>query len=722
MERVIIGPLDNPYCVLEDDKLMKVSTYLHSTLSGDQIEADQCIPIVYTTMDAVYEVYATRESKLYELSDNGVYVLKQYSELDALLESLEYGTELRYYNNSDLVGKFYVDSVVKQAKGTYAIKSVSAIGVLDKQVHVGGVYSMVPFDEAVREVVGPSFQCSFAADVASIKISNWLPYSTRRKNLHQILFAYGVVIHKAEDGNMHFCFPDADTYRAITSSNTFQGGSISNIAPASSIELIEHSFKNLSTDVEEVLFDNTDGSQQAANTTVVFQNAPVHDLRTSGALVIIESGVNYAIVSGVGVLYGKPYTHTTKSLLESTGIQTQEARMVTVAEAYMVNVTNSLNVMLRLKSYYSSAKRISHSIIYNGERTGDQFAIPDPFGGSAKAFLAKVELTSGNFLKARSEFIVGYEPTSGGNNYSNSQVFLEDGTFEVPEDVTSLLVVLIGGGQGGASGARGANGTRGALTGGSSNLTSGSYAYGEGGAGGAAGSGGAGGKVFISNLNVVPGETYQVSLGAGGAGGICSTTANTAGELGSPSTFGELSSESGVPSDSGYTDIFSGVTYALPGSLGKSRGGKGVGASGAGETIVVEGFEYKPGAQGATASRSGTSPDDVSWSGTAYGGLGGGPAHGSDGGNGTDGEADKNLGYGSIDPGSGGAGGKALYNGSDATVPGSGGSGGSGGGGGGGAGAGTHRYTAGMWPGSGGSGGLGSNGGAGAKGLCIVYY
>jgi hypothetical protein len=44
---------------------------------------------------------------------------------------------------------------------------------------------------------------------------------------------------------------------------------------------------------------------------VIFNNGPYHDLVASENLTIVESGDNYAILTGTGTLTGQAYTHQT---------------------------------------------------------------------------------------------------------------------------------------------------------------------------------------------------------------------------------------------------------------------------------------------------------------------------------------------------------------------------------------------------------------------------
>lgn len=188
----------------------------------------------------------------------------------------------------------------------------------------------------------------------AIQIYGWLPVDTRRNNLHQLLFCCGVTVAKDADGNMVFGFPDTETIKDVPDSRIFLGGNVDYMTPATRVEVTEHAFMRLPSDTTVTLYDNTDGTGAADHTLIIFQEAPVYDLKVSGSLRIIESGVNHAVVSGTGVLTGRKYTHTTKIISRDTGA-TGDQKTVSVTDVTLVNVANSDNVAKRVLSYQLTA-------------------------------------------------------------------------------------------------------------------------------------------------------------------------------------------------------------------------------------------------------------------------------------------------------------------------------------------------------------------------------
>ena len=165
-------------------------------------------------------------------------------------------------------------------------------------------------------------------------------------------------------------------------------------------------------------------------------------------------------------------------------------------------------------------------------------------------------------------------------DYTKSQVISANSNLTLADlgaTHRNIRVVAIGAGTGGNGGKNGAaGGTTKQIS--ASAGSSASAPASVGGAGGAGGNGGQGGKVIASDIVLDAMTTpFSIVVGVGGNGGAGGTEPE-AGANGTASTFTAgavtINSETGVSSSTGFTDIFSSIAYALPGTAGKA-GGKG---------------------------------------------------------------------------------------------------------------------------------------------------
>ncbi len=699
-EKIVIGySRKNPLIVFENPAIKACECVLSSSMTGDELAIDEFRPVVYSGVYITGQFapkgstgLITADGKRFMAKIGGVYP-----------DKIPYGTPVWYYSDNVLMGKFYTQQATRSARCLFDIVAVSALGVLDGQQHLGGLYTGQTFAEVAAEIIGGAFSFTCAEDVAGIVVYGWLPIATKRENLHQLLFAYGVKLDKTTTGSIYFCFPNTVMEKEIPESRLFLGGTVNYTTPATKAEITEHAYVALPNDAEVTLFDNT-ADEAADNTFVSFQDAPVHDLAVTGTLAILSSGVNWAMVSGVGALTGKVYTHT-KRVSSRTAGKAKPEKVVSVTDATLVSAINSRNVAKRVLSYYSSSKTIAAEVVVNGERPGDRVVFNDPYGEPTTAFIQSMDISASSFLRANCELVSGFTPEGQGNNYSRAVVLTGSGNYKFPVGTESAVAVLISEGDGGSSGGKGHDATGSLIE-----------EVGEGGVGGVKGTGGQGGRILVVSLET-PTGSFAYSCGSGqGIGGVpADDYAESVGSVGAETTFGPYTTASGLRSENGYVNLFTGEVYALPGSDG-IPGGNGASEMSEGTDVIFNGKTYRPGKQGA-------SKEDSNLWGDVFGdgGYGGGAAAGKRGGDGGDGNARMD---GQSGRGVGGYGGDGAtpVDGENASRYGCGGHGGHGGGGGGGGGSGSGTIDGGgRKNGTPGNGAIGSPGGNAAPGCILIY-
>lgn len=667
--RIVIGDTTNPLFDFDNDQLRQVDTVMRNSYSGDELAYDELSAATYAG-----ESWGLISNELYDLySSEGYQLVSSPADLSA---EVPVETPVRYYVDGALRGKYYALPADRENTLVYDVLAVSAIGLLVNRPHVGGLYNLVPLSTVLAEIINGAFPYGYSEEAGSISVTGWLPYSAdARENLHKLLFDYGVMVYKNANGDPYFDLARTTLTGTVDDDDVYVDGTITPIEAATMVRVTEHSFYILSSDADVTLFDNTTDAQVTSR-LVVFEQAPVHDLAVTGSLVIESSGVNYAIVSGNGMLTGKLYTHTTQVHEEGTS----GGNVLEFADQTLVNQQNSINVAKRLLNYYGATRILSTDFQVQNEKSGDYVTIINPYKEHQNGYIKEMTATGLATIKARCDLLTNFTPTKGGNNYANHQMFTANGTFTVPADTTMLRIILCQGGEGGSGGYDG--------------LASDCE---DGGDGGYAGPAGRPGKLFIADIPVTPGQSFAVDVGAAGTGGA----ANVSGTEGGETTFGSYSSANGERPVSGYYDIFEDKYYAVAGIDGIA-GGKGGGYSSSeyvyGESVTADGQTWTGGRSYRASAR--------------YNGAGGGgAAYGNNGADATSAHY-------------GGAGADATDRpGLPTPTLGSGGNGGNGGGGGGKYGA-EYNSTTGGWICWGGSarGGAGSAGHDGGAGFALVLY
>lgn len=462
------------------------------------------------------------------------------------------------------------------------------------------VYNDVTFNNAVIQVYLEDLDeipYTVDDDVGRTKIFGWLPYDTKRKNLHQIMFAENISIIKNADGDMQFTFiKPSSSVPTIPQSRIFVGGTIKYPTVATSVRLTEHSFQNVDTIEPITLVDNSD-KVPAKSKLFVFEQAPVvvSSLVASGDLTIEEAGVNYAILTGQGVLTGRPY-YDKQSTVEKNYNSGGESYTVSVSDATLVTGVNSENVADRLLSYYTSSEIVNADLKVDTEKCGRIYQFIDMFGNTIQALLTKMTSKISSFVKASCEFVSGYTPSTFGNNYTHWAYVTGNGTITIQAGTKIARFVIIGGGSGGSSGLKGIDDFN--------DLQAGSV-------GGEGGFGGNGGRIREVVLRNPAAGVYTCSAGAGGTGGgVCSSTqtrnnggSGAASTVTTPSgTVYSSAHSSAYYSKNGIKNLFTEDVYAIAGRNGckGGNGGRGsvAGNGEAGEDVVWDGVRYYGGRGG----------------------------------------------------------------------------------------------------------------------------
>ena len=669
---------------------------------------------------------------------------------DRSIINFERNTPLTYSYKGQQRGIFYVQSITRDGPTTYTISATSAIGLLIESLHYGGIYTGQTVAEVLPSICG-TVPYVVKTNLRDIALYGWLPVASSRDNLSQVLFAIGASIRTDLDGVLHIETLWDGIVGNIGKDRLYSGAQVNYDAKVTQVVVTEHQY--MEGGDEESLFEGT-----AAEGDIITFDEPMYDLAPTG-LTILESGANYAKVSaGTGTLTGKKYIHNTREVARAVS-QANEPNVITVTDATLVSLVNSVAVAERLVNYYQWTETIESGVVYDGELPGNRSNAWHPYDEEVvSGCLESADINLSNTLRAEERILIGYVPPKFEEviTYDEHELLTGTGTWTVPDGVTEVRIVLIQGGQAGYSGANGTGGGGSSISDTETNRTkvpspstgksvsasaNASRSGASAGNGGDGGQGGSGGKVLQTTISVSPGQGIAYACGNGGVSG---------GATGGETTFGSLSSSDGGSLPYGYTDIVTEITYAVPGIAGEpgadggSNGspGEDAGSVSGGTGISSRSWERT----GRSSLRGRKTSAEYSFS---HGGMGGGGAGGASGK--TNGSVGRNAAFGgesyasngdmsgsaTLKQNRGGAGGDGA-NGESGATYGCGGAGGGGGGGGGAAGnasvstsvtstfsievSGSVSATATVAPPRAGAGGSGGSGGSGASGCIILYY
>jgi hypothetical protein len=500
------------------------------------------------------------------------------------LSALPNNTPIIVYRGGEIKARFVSSGVSRIGPVTYQLTGRSPMGALTGMVHTGGIYTGQTVEEVVKEICG-NIPALIKSVYAGVKLYGWLPYAdgkerSARDNLAQVLFAIGAYLRTDLNGVLRIEPLWDGTASLINVDRSYTGGTVKYDSPISAVTVTEHQYV-AGTEVKE-LFSGT-----AQNGDIITFSEPMHSLSATG-FTILESGANYAKISaGTGALTGKAYIHNTRLITQPVTAGAAE-NVKSVTDATLVSLVNSYAVAKRLADYYRCRETITNDIVSGHEKPGHVVSVYHPYDKKmVSACIQSLDTTMSATLKSSMEALVGFTPAQPESaEYFDERVVLTgSGEWQVPENVTAITAVLIGGAQGGYCG-HGGNPAE-AKTESYTETILGSLLqhntdkWALGGKGGLGGDPGSGGKILQATFDVTPAQKFSYACGVGGFGAAFdannwANTPNTPGAEGTKTTFGSLDSSTGSTSDIGYTDPVTGEVFAAKGEQGIA-GGDGAG-------------------------------------------------------------------------------------------------------------------------------------------------
>lgn len=504
--------------------------------------------------------------------------------IGAQLSALPNNTPIIVYRGGEIKANFVSSGVSRIGPITYQLTGRSPMGALTGMVHTGGIYTGQTVEEVVKEICG-NIPSLIKSVYAGVKLYGWLPYAdgkerSARDNLAQVLFAIGAYLRTDLNGVLRIEPLWDGTASLIDVDRSYTGGTVKYDSPISAVTVTEHQYVE-GTEIKE-LFSGT-----AQNGDIITFSEPMHSLSATG-FTILESGANYAKISaGTGALTGKAYIHNTRLITQPVTAGAVE-NVKSVTDATLVSLVNSYAVAKRLADYYRCRETITNDIVSGHEKTGHVVSVYHPYDKKmVSACIRSLDTTMSATLKSSMEALVGFTPAQpeAAEYFDERVVLTGSGEWQVPENVTAITAVLIGGAQGGHCG-HGGNPAE-AKTESYTETILGSLLqhntdkWALGGKGGKGGDPGSGGKILQATFDVTPAQKFSYACGVGGFGAAFdannwANTPATPGAEGTKTTFGSLDSNSGSVSEIGYTDPVTGEVFAAKGEQGIA-GGDGAG-------------------------------------------------------------------------------------------------------------------------------------------------
>lgn len=257
----------------------------------------------------------------------------------------------------------FVKSAKRKSKTMWDIHAEDHIGLMASVYFNGGIYSNKNAVDLIDEIFSVAkVPYSVENGFGDVVVSGYIPYTTCREALMQVIFAIGAVADTSNSDKVNIFALSNDITQEISRRRIMQGQSFEDETRVTAVELMSHAYN----EINETLVAYEAEKSGTGNNIFVSFTEPLHDLTITNGN-IVESGVNYAIINANSgcTLVGKKYEHTKvihrkdNPLVLSTDIE----NVVAIEDATLISYNNIDKILLLCYNYIVNTEKISMKII-----------------------------------------------------------------------------------------------------------------------------------------------------------------------------------------------------------------------------------------------------------------------------------------------------------------------------------------------------------------------
>ncbi|MBQ8298668.1 MAG: hypothetical protein IJX99_02190 [Clostridia bacterium] len=213
----------------------------------------------------------------------------------------------KVYRDDTLYGCFFIDTSSSNTKKTfYTISANDYIGLLEYQMHLGGMYFNITVSDLITDILG-DIPYELDESIKNKTITGYLPIQTKREALRQVVFSIGGMVDSSRSEKL-IIKPLSNEIDSYLGNDRIVNVKTTELAITTVIELNTHKYKINSEETE--LFNDT-----LSGTTYLTFSSPMHDLKITGGT-ILNSGTNYATIQANGsvILTGQGYDDVVETI------------------------------------------------------------------------------------------------------------------------------------------------------------------------------------------------------------------------------------------------------------------------------------------------------------------------------------------------------------------------------------------------------------------------
>lgn len=299
--------------------------------------------------------------------------------------------------DGNLQGVFFVREGKRTSAMKYSVKAEDYIGIMDSIYFKGGVYTSKNVLELIDEIM---IACKVPYEITGTPVvdtlTGYIPYTTCREALQQVLFASGLVADTSRTNKVKIFNVQTEVSKEYSQENVINGQTMKTEKPLTELRLTEHFYKQISETTN--LYEGSE-SGVCENKLIVFSEPHYDYAITNGT--IIESDYNYAIITitdTAGVLTGKNYEVTNAEfVVKNTNLNINDVENIaTVSDATLIGTNNAEIIANKLFNYFLERNTLEAKVANLDSKLGDMITFNGAYFGSKTGVIERMSYNATN--------------------------------------------------------------------------------------------------------------------------------------------------------------------------------------------------------------------------------------------------------------------------------------------------------------------------------------
>ena len=296
------------------------------------------------------------------------------------------------YKDNELDGQFFVESSERTSENVYDIQCHNYTGILESNKFYGGIYFNVLAKDIINEIfTGEQIKVNIDEDTANTVLSGYIPITTKREALSQVLFACCSVCDTMRTTEFNI-FKLDDTKTEISADRIFMGGSVKTTDKVTSVIITAHSYT-----VADKSSEVYKGNVFTGLNTVEFSNpVDTSTVSVSGAT-LVNCYNNYCIVNATSdkeiTITGKIYNDntSTKHMIDDNVILGTTSNELSITDATLVSGLNVDKVLLNVFNHALLNSTLECDMVFEDEKIGDNVVLHTEWSGDKTGRIEQME-------------------------------------------------------------------------------------------------------------------------------------------------------------------------------------------------------------------------------------------------------------------------------------------------------------------------------------------